>query len=71
LACELLRFAREVAGPPRTVPETILKNLPQKSGLARATHADNRDRFVRDSGDVNVAPRKVSISEKVVLKNQS
>src|SRR6266404_393727 len=54
----VLKSKIEKPFPLRAVRETILKNLPEERGLARPAHADNRDRFVGDSGDVNVAPRE-------------
>ena len=60
-ACKalVLKSKIEKPFPLRAVRETILKNLPQERGLARAAHTDNRDRFVSDSGDVNIAPREL------------
>jgi hypothetical protein len=55
----VLKSKIEKPFPLRAMRKTILQNLPEESRLARAAHADTRDRFVRDSGDVNVAPREL------------
>ena len=55
----ILKSKVEKPFPLRAVCEAILQNLPEECCLARAAHADDRNRFVRDDGDMDVASREL------------